>query len=36
MDKALDLRIKGCELEYQFGQDFFILLFSVFAPCSPS
>ena len=36
MDKALDLRIRGREFESRYGQEFFILLFSVFAPCSPS
>ena len=36
MDKALDLGIKGREFESRYGQEFFILYFSVFAPCSPS
>ena len=36
MDKALDLSIRGREFEARYVQEFFILLFSVFAPWSPS
>ena len=36
MDKELDLRIRDREFESRYGQEFFILKFSVFAPCSPS
>ena len=36
MDKALDLRIRDREFESRYGQEFFIMYFSVFAPCSPS
>ena len=36
MDKALDLRIRGREFESRYGQEFFIMKFSVFAPASPS
>ena len=31
---ALDLLVRGCELECRCKQDFFILLFSVFSLCS--
>ena len=36
MDKALDLKIRGREFQSRYGQEFFILKFSVFAPSSPS
>ena len=33
---ALDLQFRGRDFESRCGQEFFILLFSVFAPCSSS